>query len=113
MVRVGDRRKSIRQTDLSLTGLIRVGIVDAGVDTAHPTLTPFFWKLPMALPNIPWQKGSIGYDYVNEVSDPAEDTTPDVDGNLESHGTHVAGLVTARGLASWLESIKALNLENT
>lgn len=101
----------IRQTDLSLTGLIRVGIVDAGVDTAHPTLTPFFWKLPMALPNIPWQKGSIGYDYVNEVSDPAEDTTPDVDGNLESHGTHVAGLVTARGLASWLEPIKALSLE--
>jgi subtilase family protein len=102
----------IRTTDVSLTGVIRVGIVDAGVDTAHAKLQPFFWKLPVALPNIPWQKGSIGYDYVNESTDPAEDATPNPDGDLESHGTHVTGLVTARALASWLSTtIGKMNLE--
>ena len=103
--------ESVRM-DLSLTSTIRVGIVDAGVDTAHAKLQPFFWKLPVTLPDIPWRRGSIGYDYVNEVSDPSEDKTPDADGNLESHGTHVAGLVTARALALWLKTtIGALRLE--
>jgi subtilisin family serine protease len=101
----------IRNSDLSLTSVVRVGIVDAGVDTTHAQLEPFFWKLPMTFPDVPWQKGSIGYDYINEISDPSEDKTPDPDGNLESHGTHVAGLVTARALASWLTAIRTLNLE--
>lgn len=101
----------IRDSDVSLISVIRVGIVDAGVDTSHAQLQPFFWKLPMTFSGVPWQKGSVGYDYINEISDPSEDKTPDISGNLESHGTHVAGLVTARALSSWLTSIRMLNLE--
>ena len=67
--------------------------------------------MPVTLQNVPWARGSIGYDYVAEVSSPEEDKTPNVEGRLESHGTHVAGLVAARGLALWLPWIGSLKIE--
>jgi len=101
----------IRPSDLKLTTMSRVGVIDAGVDTQHVKLKPFFWKLPVTLPNVPWQRGSIGYDYVNDTADPSEFSAPGIDGNLESHGTHITGLVTARGLAEWIPDIASLGLE--
>jgi hypothetical protein len=101
----------IRASDLKLTSPARVAVIDAGVDTSHAKLKPFFWKLPVTLPNVPWERGSIGYDYVNRSADPMEDTTPQTDGDLESHGTHVTGLVALRGLAEWLPAIASIKLE--
>jgi subtilisin family serine protease len=101
----------IKSSDLSLRSTIRIGVIDAGVDTSHIKLQPFFWKIPVSLPHVPWQPGSIGYDYVAESSDPSEDSSRQLDGSLESHGTHITGLVASRGLAEWLPSIAALNLQ--
>jgi hypothetical protein len=101
----------IKPSDLRLTTLSRVGVVDAGVDIHHTKLKAFFWKLPVTLPNVPWERGSIGYDYVSETADPSEFSSPGVDGSLESHGTHITGLVTARGLAEWIPEIASLGLE--
>ena len=102
----------IRASDVKLTSPVRVAVIDAGVDTAHVRLKPFFWKLPVELPNVRWPPGSIGWNYVNGSPDPKEDTTPEPGGALESHGTHVTGLVASRGLAEWLPTIAALKLED-
>jgi subtilisin family serine protease len=96
----------IRSKDLALASSIHVGIVDAGVDSKHTALTPFFWQLPFVFPNAKWTQGSIGYDYLKKVSDPSEEK------ETESHGTHITGLVTARALALWFDEFKALKLED-
>jgi subtilisin family serine protease len=95
--------------DLNMTGdSIRVGLIDAGVDTQQPLLKEFFWKTPKVFPKTPWDKGSIGYDYIKKISDPMEDQKP----GIESHGTHVAGLVTLRAFASWLQEFKTMPLKD-
>ena len=96
----------IRPSDLILAGVTHVGIVDAGCRTQHRVLTPFFWRLPITFPNAAWELGSVGYNYVARTADPSEDQ------GLESHGTHITGLVTARGLAQWLPNIKSMGLED-
>jgi hypothetical protein len=93
-------------SDLELKDTVHVGIIDAGVDPQHQSLQPFFWKLPVKFPNNGWEKGSIGYDYLSDESDPTEEQSQ------ESHGTHISGLVTARALALWLPEFKAMDLEN-
>lgn len=95
--------------DLNMAGdPIRVGIIDAGVDTTEPLLRDFFWKLPITYPDTGWTKGSIGYDYLRNVPDPTEDQDP----RIACHGTHVAGLVTARAFAQWPTAFGAIRLQN-
>lgn len=78
-----------------LTGApgIKVGIVDNGVDYAHPDLAYAFTP------------GDLGYDFVGNDADPR----PDLPSHPEAfHGTHVSGIVAAAidnriGVAGWAQ----------
>jgi thermitase len=59
--------------DLRRSTPILIAVLDTGVDFAHPDLTGIFEN---------------GWDYVNDDSSPADD---------QGHGTHVTGLIAARG----------------
>jgi serine protease len=78
-----------------LTGApgVKVGIVDNGVDYAHPDLAYAFTP------------GDLGYDFVGNDADPR----PDLPSHPEAfHGTHVSGIVAAAidnriGVAGWAQ----------
>jgi subtilisin family serine protease len=72
-----------------------IGVVDGGVDLNHPLIKPVLWPLTEELASSNWPKGSVGYDFYQDVPAPVEELE-------NSHGTHVTGLVTGRQLAKWL-----------
>jgi minor extracellular serine protease Vpr len=87
----------IARTELGLTGRgIRVAIMDTGIDYDHPDLGGCFGA---------GCRVEIGHDYVgdaynNDSSDPLYNPTPKPDplpDDCNGHGTHVAGIVGARG----------------
>lgn len=61
---------------------IRVAIIDTGVDYTHPDLGGCFGSSCRVVG---------GYDFVNRDNDPMDD---------HGHGTHVAGIVAARGVVT-------------
>lgn len=84
----------VAQAELGLSGAgIRVGIIDTGIDYHHPDLGGCFG---------PGCRVETGYDFVGDAYDasnparrvPQPDPDPD---DCNGHGTHVAGIVGARG----------------
>lgn len=72
-----------------------VGVMDTGIDYNHPDLMNNMWKNPGELPdnNIDDDENGYvddvyGWDFINDDKDPLDDRT---------HGTHVAGTISARG----------------
>ena len=63
-----------------------VGIVDSGVDLGHPDLAPNLWSNPGNIGGCP--AGTHGYDAVTDGCSPRD---------AGAHGTHVAGIIGARG----------------
>ncbi|KAJ2800414.1 hypothetical protein H4R21_003183 [Coemansia helicoidea] len=81
--------------EMGLSGKgISIGIIDTGVDYMHPDLGGC-WKEP----NCPWQKGAdlVGDDYSFYDHDPIIKPNPTPLVHCEGHGTHVAGILMARG----------------
>jgi minor extracellular serine protease Vpr len=87
----------IARSELGLTGRgIRVAILDTGIDHDHPDLGGCFGT---------GCRVEVGFDYVgdaynNDSSDPAYNPNPVPDpdpDDCNGHGTHVAGIVGARG----------------
>jgi minor extracellular serine protease Vpr len=82
---------SIAQSQLGLTGEgVKVAVIDTGVDYHHPDLGGCFGAGCAVV---------VGYDFVGDAfggadSAPAPDEDPD---DCGGHGTHVAGIVGARG----------------
>jgi hypothetical protein len=60
---------------------VRIGVIDTGIDYMHPDLGGGFG---------PGHKVAGGWDFVNNDADPSDDN---------GHGTHVAGIAAADGLA--------------
>ncbi|WCB91997.1 protease [Baekduia alba] len=74
---------------------VTVAIVDSGIDLGHPDLVPNLWTNPGEIPGNGVDDDGNGYvDDVHGYDFVENDGTPQ-DGN--GHGTHVAGIVAARG----------------
>jgi subtilisin family serine protease len=76
-------------------GNVTVAVVDTGVDLSHRDLAPNLWTNPGEIPGngIDDDGDGIvddvhGADFANGDGDPSDDN---------GHGTHVAGIVAARG----------------
>ena len=72
-----------------------VAIIDTGLDYFHPDIEPNLWRNDVEIPGNGldddgdgYVDDALGYDFVNDDPDPMDD---------QSHGTHVAGIVGARG----------------
>jgi subtilisin family serine protease len=71
-----------------------VGVVDTGIDYAHPDLAANVWSAPAAFTvtiagtRITCAAGSHGFNAITKTCDPADDN---------HHGTHVSGTVGAAG----------------
>jgi subtilisin family serine protease len=80
--------------DVTTGAGVTVAVVDTGVDYNHPDLGPNVWTNPSDPKNGVDDDGDgfvddvHGADFINEDSDPNDDA---------GHGTHVAGIVGARG----------------
>ncbi len=77
------------------TGAVAVAVVDTGVDLSHPDLTQNLWTNPGEIPGNGIDDDADGYvddvhgaDVLNGDGDPRDDN---------GHGTHIAGIVAARG----------------
>src|SRR3954469_18398073 len=76
-------------------GDVTVAIVDSGIDLGHPDLIGNLWTNPGEVPGNGVDDDGNGFvDDVNGYDFVERDGTPQ-DGN--GHGTHVAGIVGARG----------------
>jgi subtilisin family serine protease len=82
---------------------VLVAVVDTGIDASHPDLAPNLWRNPDG-------SGAIGYDFVDDDTQPQDDN---------GHGTHVSGTIDARGNdgfgvagVSWNSTLMALRVLN-
>jgi subtilisin family serine protease len=74
---------------------LRIGVIDTGIDLEHPDLTDNLWTHPGEIADNGVDDDGNGYiddvhgwDFANDDPDPDDDN---------GHGTHVAGIIAARG----------------
>ena len=81
--------------DVSTGGSTVVAVIDTGADLTHPDLRDNLWRNPREIPGNGIDDDGNGFvddvngaDFVNRDGDPSDDN---------GHGTHVAGILAARG----------------
>jgi subtilisin family serine protease len=92
----GDAPMGIDSAWRQTTGAdVTVAIVDSGIDLGHPDLAPNLWTNPGEIPGNGIDDDANGYvDDVHGFDFVDGDGTPQ---DANGHGTHVAGIVGARG----------------
>jgi subtilisin family serine protease len=92
----GDAPMGIDSAWRQTTGAdVTVAIIDSGIDLGHPDLAPNFWTNPGEIPGNGVDDDGNGYaDDVHGYDFVDNDGTPQ---DTNGHGTHVAGIVGARG----------------
>jgi subtilisin family serine protease len=92
----GDAPMGIDSAWRQTTGAdVTVAIIDSGIDLGHPDLAPNLWTNPGEIPGNGIDDDGNGYvDDVHGFDFVDGDGTPQ---DLNGHGTHVAGIVGARG----------------
>jgi subtilisin family serine protease len=92
----GDAPMGIDSAWRQTTGAdVTVAIVDSGIDLTHPDLAPNLWTNPGEIPGNGVDDDGNGYvDDVHGFDFVDGDGTPQ---DANGHGTHVAGIVGARG----------------
>jgi subtilisin family serine protease len=72
-----------------------VGVIDTGIDLSHPDLSPNLWVNQLEIPGNSIDDDLNGYiDDIHGVNFVRKDLSPNDD---NGHGTHVAGIIGARG----------------
>ncbi len=81
--------------DVTTGGNTIVAVIDTGADLTHPDLRDNLWRNPKEIPGNGIDDDGNGFvddvngaDFVNRDGDPSDDN---------GHGTHVAGILAARG----------------
>jgi subtilisin family serine protease len=81
--------------DVTTGGSTVVAVIDTGADLTHPDLRDNLWRNPREIPGNGVDDDGNGFvddvngaDFVNRDGDPSDDN---------GHGTHVAGILAARG----------------
>jgi subtilisin family serine protease len=92
----GDAPMGIDSAWRQTTGAdVTVAIIDSGIDLSHPDLAPNFWTNPGEIAGNGVDDDDNGYvDDVHGYDFVDDDGTPQ---DANGHGTHVAGIVGARG----------------
>jgi subtilisin family serine protease len=92
----GDAPMGIDSAWRQTTGAnVTVAIIDSGIDLGHPDLAPNLWTNPGEIPDNGIDDDGNGYvDDVHGYDFVDNDGTPQ---DVNGHGTHVAGIVGARG----------------
>jgi subtilisin family serine protease len=92
----GDAPMGVASAWRQTTGAdVTVAIVDSGIDLVHPDLVPNLWTNPGEIPDNGVDDDRNGYvDDVHGFDFVEGDGTPQ---DVNGHGTHVAGIVAARG----------------
>src|SRR4029453_17510485 len=89
--------------DMKLKSPVVVAVLDSGLDFAHPDFTGNLWS-DAASDESEGDGVAFGFDFANRRDRP--DDTLD-----NSHGTHVAGIASARVLGGWLSPFARSKLD--
>lgn len=90
--------------EIDLQGWITVAVIDSGIDSSHPAFSNDLWEDRGEYQESRTPTRKIGWDFVNHDDNPIDDSD-------SSHGTHVAGLASARWMGTWLPAFGPAKLD--
>jgi hypothetical protein len=91
--------------EIQLPDRLTIAIIDSGIDPSHPAFRDNLWKNRGGYYDSLTPTEKTGWDFVNHNASP-------IDHLSSSHGTHTAGLASARCLAKWLPAFSPTKLNN-